>query len=313
MPARHSLLSIAIGAIIAVAACEKEPPDAELVAPLLGFGDQSGLVALTNDTLSVAVYLTRALRTDGRLAFELSGEAGGATDLEALTPSPLTIPAGASEVYIKIRVKDELTPGGRDRRGLIVLEPGEGYRLSERDSFSVSYGLKNTVDLNIWAPTTAFPQLYGYTSFSAEPAPTTGRGPRAGEHFALAHASDTLVNVIGMYNEIAGLSTNALNLHTIYSDDDVSSGSADIRIPALFRLTPDAAGAKTGRVDVIAQRITIQHTNSSGRGPFTVGISGEGRYNETTGILLVGVVFDESELGRPDPILRRYSYESTRR
>ena len=212
MLARYSLLLVASGALLGLAACEQDAPDADLVPPLLGFGDQAGLVAVTDDTLSVAIYLTRAPRVDRQLSFELSGENGGTTDLEASTPSPLVIPAGASEVYIRVRVKDQLTPGGRDRKGLIVLEPGEGYRLSARDRYVVSYGLKNTVDLSIWAPSTAFPQLYGYTSFSDEPAPTTGRGPKAGEHFALAHANDTLVNVIGMFNETAGSSTNALNL-----------------------------------------------------------------------------------------------------
>ena len=311
MSARHSLISLAFGTLLTLVACVKEAPDADLVPPLLGFGDQAGLVDVTDDTLSVAVYLTRALRTDGQLTFELTGEDGGATDLEALTPSPVVIPAGASEVYIKIRVKQELTPGGRDRKGLLILAEGEDYRLSARSQYRISYGLRNTVDLSIWAPSTPFPQIWGYTSFGEEPVPTTGRGPSAGEHFAFAYASDTEVNVLGMFNQTDGLGTNALNMVRLY--EDVSNNSSDLRIPSLFRFIPDAAGAKTGRVEVVEQRVTIKRTASSGLPPFTVGISGEGTYNETTGIISVGVVFDESELGRPEPILRRYSYESERR
>ncbi len=262
------LLGLCVAMALLVA-CEKDAPDADLVPPLLGFGDQAGLVAVTDDTLSVAVYLTRALRVDRQLSFELSGENGGTTDLEALTSSPLTIPAGASEVYIKVRVKDQLTPGGRDRKAVIVLEPGEGYRLSARDQYVVSYGLKNTVDLSIWAPSGPFPQLFGYTSFNADPVPTSGSRTAAGEHFLFAYANETEVNVIGMFNQTPGLGTNALNMVRIY--DNVSNNSSDLRIPSLFRLTPDAAGAKTGRVDVIPQRVTIKRTNSSGLPPFTVG------------------------------------------
>ena len=64
---------------------------------------------------------------------------------------------------------------------------------------------------------------------------------------------------------------------------------------------------------MIEQRVTVTRKASSGLPPFTVGISGEGGYDEASGVMSVGVLFDESELGVADPVLRRYSYEAERR
>ena len=194
-----------------------------------------------------------------------------------------------------------------------MLLPGEGYRLSTRNIFRITFALSNTVNLGVWVPEGAFPQLYGYTSFSDQPVPTSGNRVAAGEHSAFAYANDTLTNVIGMYNTAEGRSRNALNFHRIYEPYEVTSASANIRIPALFRLTPETLSATRGRVEVIAQRVRVTRRSASGLPPFTVGISGEGIYDETTGILLVTFVFDESELGILQPVVRRYSYESRRR
>ncbi len=132
-------------------------------------------------------------------------------------------------------------------------------------------------------------------------------------HFCFSHKSRTEPNVIGLYNTSPGRNTNALNLIRIYADFEVSTGSANIRIPSMFRLIPTQEGATSGIVEVIDQRITIVRRSSSGLPPFTVGLSGSGTYNELTGILLANIIFDESELGFPAPILRRYSYEAQER
>lgn len=307
------VLGVALVSAGLICGCGGDDEAVVPVPPLLGFGDQTGNVDLGGDTLVVDVLWTRATTGLRELAYVVDGEGAAADHLVALTPSPLAIPAGATEARLLFRVADAPDAERAALRGRIGLEPGDWYRLAGRDTFVFGFSLTNTVELSIWAPDIAFPQLYGYTSFDDSPAPESGRGPSAGEHFALAHVSRTEPNVIGMFNTTEGLSTNALNLHTVYRDEDVSSGSADIRIPRLFRLTPDEEGATAGRVDVIAQRVEIQRKESSGLPPFEVGLSGEGRYDETTGVISVAVVFDESEIGRDGPVTRRYLYESERR
>ena len=244
------------------------------------------------------------------MEFDLEGDALGGEDIEVITPSPIIVPAGATEIAIQLRVAPGPTPTQPGRRGVITLRPGGWYRLSERDTFAFNVNLPHTVGLEVWADGSAFPQLYGYTSFSAEPVPSDGS---PGEHFVLARSSTTEPNVIGVFNPQPGNSTNAFNMHRLYPDFDVTSASANIRIPSLFRLTPNSPGADFGTVEVIEQRVTITRRPSSGLPPFTVGISGGGTYDEASGIMDVEVSFDESELGVPEAVVRRYSYESERR
>ena len=287
--------------------------------PLLGFGDTEGTVAVSGDTLAAHVFWTRA--TDGarQLPFLVMGaDAGGgavpldAEGMELLTPSPLAVPAGATEARILLRVRPDFTADLVERRGRLQLLEADWYRLSTRDTFTFGFGVPHTVDLEVFAPPTPFPQIFGYSSGSDAPVPDGG-GRDANPHFAFAHASTTLPDVIGFFNEQEARSTNAFNLHRIYAEYDVSSASANIRLPNLLRLIPDAEGAVRGRVEVIPQRITVTRRASSGLPPFTVGISGAGRYDLSTGELMVTVEFDERELGVSAPVVRNYVYRSTPR
>jgi hypothetical protein len=296
-----------------VLGCEKDGSTTEPAPPLLGFGGGGqGQLAITGEMLEIEVLWTRASSKAREITYQLTSDDTGIEGLEVLTPSPLRVPAGATEAAIQLRARQDRDPSAGQRGVTIELLPGDWYRLTERDSFTLTYGQPRTVDLEIWAPDTGFPRLYGYSSGSEEPVPT-GKGPRAGEHFFLAHVSSTEPNVIGAYNAQEGKSTNALNMHRLYADYDVLSSSADIRIPELLRFVPEEEGASKGKVEVIAQRVTVNRRSASDQQPFTVGISGEGTYNENTGIILLDVYFDESELGIDEPVLRRYSYESPRR
>jgi hypothetical protein len=168
------------------------------------------------------------------------------------------------------------------------------------------------VDLRIWAPDEPFPQLWGYTSFNEDPVPP-GTGLSAGQHFCFAHISRTQSNVIGLYNTAPGASTNALNMHRIYTDQEVTSASANIRMPEFMRLIPSEEGSTFGTVEVIPQDVVITRRASSGLPPFTVGLSGSGTYDETTGIILLDVYFDETAIGGGASVLRRYSLEPEKR
>ncbi|MGB3545966.1 MAG: hypothetical protein WBA17_03280 [Saprospiraceae bacterium] len=277
--------------------------------PLIGFGDTLATLDFNGAELLAPVYLTRALDRPTTLNYTISGTAEAGLDYEIDDEVVLLLPAGASEGFIGLRATPQGAPDRIDRFIEITLQPTEGVRLSDRDRLRITFALTSTVDLSIWAPDVAFPQLFGYTSFGADPVPS-GSGPAAGEHFASPYASRTQPNVIGLYNPVAGRSTNALNLHRIYADEEVSSGSANIRIPEFLRFTPGAEGSTFGTVEVIEQQVTITRKASSGLPPFEVGISGGGTYDENTGIILLDVYFDETAIGGGSAVLRRYSLES---
>lgn len=305
------LLTIA-GCLCTLTACDPEPVDVNPAPPLLGFGDLTGTVNITGEIAEAHILWTRPTTQEQELFIELQGPAGELNDVELVTPNPVKIPTGSNEAVVQFRAASTPEDGRINRRGRLRLLEADWFRLSDRDTFGFNFSLEHTAELSLWAPGTAFPQLWGYTSFGPEPVPPEA-GLSAGRHFAFAHASTSEPNVIGLFNTQEGRSTNALNLHRIYSDYDVSSASANIRIPRLFRLIPEREGATRGTVEVINQRITITRRSSSGLPPFTVGLSGEGTYDESTGVIAVAVTFDESALGVAEPVLRRYQYESRER
>ncbi|NJO86933.1 MAG: hypothetical protein HC821_02505 [Lewinella sp.] len=194
----------------------------------------------------------------------------------------------------------------------LFLLPHPSLELSSRDSMRIGFNLQHTVELTRFAPEIPFPQLWGYTSFGADPVPP-GNGSDAGPHFAFAHASTTQPNVIGLYNTEAGRSTNALNMHRIYADQEVTSGSADIRIQEFIELIPEPNNNRRGQVRIIAQNVRVNRRASSGLPPFNVGISGSGTFDVNTGIILLDVYFNETEIGGQENILRRYSLEAQQR
>jgi hypothetical protein len=292
--------------------CKPEAITPNPAATLLGFGDTEGTVNVTGETREVTIYWTKATSATEQLIFTLIGDQVGPDELEVLTPSPVTVPAGATEISLQVRAAPGSDPEQLEAGGKIVLSPGDWFRLSDRDTFTFGFSVPHTVRLDLWAPGGPFPKLWGYTSFNADPVPD-GAGLAAGRHFCFSHKSRTEPNVIGLYNTAPGRNTNALNLIRVYDGLGVSTGSANIRIPSLFRLIPSEEGATSGTVEVIEQRFTVTRSAASGLPPFTVGLSGSGTYNEQTGILLANIIFDESELGFPDPILRRYSYEAQER
>jgi hypothetical protein len=281
--------------------------------PIFGFGDLEASLEITGDTLELTVYSTRALPQDQSIDYELAGTALPGTDFSLLGSGTLVLPAGETEASLLFTALPNDDPDRLDRFILVELQPTADLRLAEeRQLARIDFSLEHTVNLKLWAPDEAFPILWAYTSFGPEPVPDGG-GLSAGAHFAFAYASKTEPNVIGLYNPVPGRSTNALNLHRIYSDYEVSSGSANIRMPNLIRLIPAEPGTTFGRAEIIPQRVTIVRRASSGLPPFEIGLSGEGTYDEVTGQISVAIYFDETELGNGDNVLRRYVFESEER
>jgi hypothetical protein len=298
--------------LLLITGCELEEITPNSAPPILGFGTTSGTILVTGGTTEARILWTQPTIQAQQIEFTVEGDGSSQNDLELLTTSPISVPAGATEIAIQLAVAPGQDPERTERKGIIKLQSADWFRLSVRDSFAFKYGVPHTVELDLWAPDLAFPQLWGYTSFNADPVPD-GNALAAGRHFCFAHKSRTSANVIGLYNAAEGRSTNALNMHRLYSDYNVSGSSANIRMPELFRLIPSSPGARSGTVEVIRQRVTISRRSASGMPPFTVGLSGSGTYDEISGSINVAILFDESELGIAEPVLRRYVYEAEER
>ncbi len=311
MKATKTNLILLLSCLLLANACQRLD-DYTPQLPLFGFGDLTASLSLTGDTLLVPVYFTRALTEDVTLEFNWEGSAQLGRDFLLPDGPTLFVAAGTDLPMLRIVANTNPDPARLDRFLDLKLAPHPALRLSDRDSMRLTFSLPHTANLSIFAPAEPFPQLWGYTSFGEEPVPP-GRGLQAGAHFCFAHKSRTQTNVIGLYNTQEGNSTNALNMHRLYADYDVGTGSANIRILEFVRLSPSEPGSTSGTAEIIPQRVTITRIASSGLPPFTVGISGSGTYNETTGVINLAIYFDETEIGGEPNKLRRYSLEANER
>ncbi len=307
----YALPLLLAGLLLWASGCP-EQEELSLQPPIFGFGEMDASLSLAGDTLLLPIYFSRALAEDVELSFDLGGTAQLGQDFTLLDGPELFVAAGTDLPVLRLLANTVPDPARLDRYIDLRLLPNTLLRLSNRDSTRVIFSLPHTANLSVFAPNEPFPQLWGYTSFGADPVPP-GRGLQAGAHFCFAHPSRTQTNVIGLYNTEQGNSTNALNMHRLYADYEVSTGSANIRITEFVRLTPSAVGSTTGTAEVIPQRVTITRRAASGLPPFTVGISGSGTYNENTGVISLDIYFDETEIGGEPNKLRRYSLEANER
>nr|WP_039450070.1 hypothetical protein [Pedobacter glucosidilyticus] len=87
--------------------------------------------------------------------------------------------------------------------------------------------------------------------------------------------------------------------------------TAKINVEKVLRFFPDFEGAKTGIVKVIEQDVVISKTaaaaTSSGQPTFKIGISGGGTYDERTKIINLEVIFNETAIGGPADVKRKYT------
>jgi hypothetical protein len=86
--------------------------------------------------------------------------------------------------------------------------------------------------------------------------------------------------------------------------------TAKINADKVFKFFPDFEGAKTGIVKVVDQDIVITKSTTStfepGNPTFKIGISGSGTYDERTKIFNIEVVFNETAIGGPSAVSRKY-------
>lgn len=264
-----------------------------------------------NGEVKIPIYFNKSLEAAQTLNISVAGTANEGVDYENI-PRSFEVPAGVSQYDLSIKAIDNASEKIGKTIEITILEPENGSVREGGEKTVVSFVVTHTVNLDLWAEDIQFPILWAYSSGNADPVPPGAAG-NANPHFAFAHKSRSQQNVIGLYNSEPERSTNALNMHRLYSEYNVSSGSANIRIEEFIRLIPESEGALEGTVEVIPQMVNIRRTESSGLPPFNIGISGSGTYSEETGSIEVLIYFDETEIGGESSVPRRYVFEAEQR
>jgi hypothetical protein len=292
-----------------ITGCRPDSSPTNPAPPQLGWGDTEVTLSVVDGTAALTAFLTRPVREQLDIPVAISGTAILNEDYTLPAGDVLSFAAGSSEASLNFQTDGNPSEDRITKELTIEIPPSEDFRLADdRNIATLTFGLNNTVNLNLWADGTAFPQLWGYTTFGPDPVPTTGR---VGQFFAFAYQSRTMENTIGFLGDRPQVSTNVLNIVRIY--DDISAFSMGVRLPNLLKFTPEEEGATSGTVEVIPQDVFIRRISSSDLPDFTIGLSGSGTYDETTGIILLDVHFDETDIGGPADTLRRYSLESRQR
>ncbi len=310
MQIRPSLINHLLLLLVLCSACRPEASPINPAPPQLGWGDLEATLSIFNGETVVTAYLTRGLANGLELPLSFSGTAIENVDYTLPDGDVLRFLPGESAATLRLRTDGNPANDRIDKSLQLSLPTTGSALLAElRDTLTITFALEQTVDLSIWVPTGGFPQLWAYTSFGPDPVPSTGN---PGRHFAFVYASRTRPNTIGLTGNDPSRSTNALNIGRIY--EDISANSSGVQLPNLIELIPESEGATRGTARIIPQEFFVRRLSSSDLPDFTIGISGEGgTYDEETGIILLGIHFDETDIGGPADTLRNYSFESMRR
>lgn len=112
---------------------------------------------------------------------------------------------------------------------------------------------------------------------------------------------------------VAGKGTNVLYINTLYGSQGISSDSGyyNVTAPKLFQLIPKSLDSlQTGTVVVLPQTFRIFRTNGTS---FNISVSpstAPGTYSTLTGLLEIEVQFDETDIGGPAVVRRKYRFRS---
>lgn len=291
------------------------------------------------DTVEIEVTTNTTFPEDIELSYTLGGDAVAGTNFTAPDPLTVTIPTGETSAVIEVPV---LNTDSYDASSTVE------FALEAPDNAAIELGADATAtltiinpqaDVRLFAPDEDFARLYAYNTFEDVAVPATGRNnddPNAGalfeESFAFTYYDPENPNSLGFVSplwseEAFTRNTNAFNMIDLYSsgpdeypntvDENISAGSAGIAIFEAIRLVPTAVDATSGIAIVPEQEVTVyrrDETDDDVDNPtsFVIGISGEGTYDETEGVINLTVTFDETEIGNGTQV-RRYVMPTARR
>lgn len=145
-------------------------------------------------------------------------------------------------------------------------------------------------------------------------------GKRIASHFSTV--SEDAPSYLGFTNPYVDDSgVNLFQMVTLYTDHIGTNNikTAGINVEKLLSFTPDKSSAvltdapemhAKGTVNVFAQQVKIRKAGLEDF--FEIGISGEGTYDLQTGIIDLNVHFDETAIGGPEKVTRKYKISKTK-
>jgi hypothetical protein len=296
------------------------------------------------ETITAKFNLTTALDADIMFAVTYGGTAVAGTHYESDRPTTLNIPKGSTSAEISIPVLNTNSYDQSKDLTIAITPPDNSVVTLGTKATATVQIINPKANVRLWIKDPLTLTVYAYNTFGDIAVPATGRqnndaavGTIFGESFgnvyyeyALDNTKDP--NAFGYRSTLwkdteadYTRSTNAFNFHRFYSDgalpntkaEGISSASAGVFILNAIRLIPSAVGSKTGKVVVPSQAVRVYRPDATADGIknptfFDISISGEGTYNEDTGIISLKVMFDESSVNNGTQI-RRFEIPTARR
>lgn len=145
-------------------------------------------------------------------------------------------------------------------------------------------------------------------------------GKRIASHFSIVSGdSPSYLGFTNPYVDDSGV--NLFQMVTLYTDHIGTNNikTAGINVEKLLSFTPDKSSVvltdapeihSKGTVNVFTQQVKIRKAGLEDF--FEIGISGEGTYDLQTGIIDLNVHFDETAIGGPEKVTRKYKISKTK-
>lgn len=129
---------------------------------------------------------------------------------------------------------------------------------------------------------------------------------KIGSHFSVvAKESPAYLGFANSYVVESGV--NLFGMVTLYTEALGTNNIKDARINAekVLQFFPAASGSKKGIVKVVAQDILMRRKDGN-PASISIGISGEGTYDEDTKLIDLTVRFNETAIGGKSSVARKY-------
>ncbi|MFT4031254.1 MAG: hypothetical protein QM669_02440 [Siphonobacter sp.] len=155
--------------------------------------------------------------------------------------------------------------------------------------------------VSVFHKTDTYYQMYVYRYDSTSQAWTS----RIASHFSTVPEDDA--TYIGFTNPyVVNSGVNLFGMVTLYQGTIGTNNIKEAKINAekVLQFFPESEGATKGTVKVKEQDIVI--TKKDSVGTFTIGIGGEGTYDEETKVIDLVVKFNETNIGGSAAVYRKY-------
>lgn len=129
---------------------------------------------------------------------------------------------------------------------------------------------------------------------------------------AFTFTSDAEPDKVGFANPyVAGKGTNALDFNRLYTSQNLTSDSGyyNVTIPKCFQFIPKSKDSLTsGTVDVLTQSVRVYRKDKTFFDIIISPSDAPGNYNTITKYFEIEIRFDETSIGGPGDVKRKYRF-----